>query len=124
MYDRYEMSRARFQAYAFQKLQKSRQDLSLLTDSDNYRYKHEAKQLCDLGTSITEKYGDTTGWKMKLRHDFDKVQEYDGPEKQLLETELSVGVGGIFAIAKDDRGKRIDIIRKTIQTPELEITEY
>ena len=74
--------------------------------------------MCDLGTAIHEKYGDFTSWKMKLRH---------SPRKDnkdlILESEIDLNIGGIYAKAKDDRGKRIWIIRKTVEGPKCKITQ-
>ena len=39
----------------------------LFSDSDNFRAKVEAKELCDLGCTIEEKYGPSRGWKLSLR---------------------------------------------------------
>lgn len=39
----------------------------MFSDSDNYRAKVEAKELCDLGCTIEEKYGPSRGWKLSLR---------------------------------------------------------
>ena len=48
---------------------------------------------------------------MKLRHKFDPKNKF------VLESEIDIGSGGIFAKAKDDRSKRINIIRKTVEGP-------
>ena len=42
----------------------------LLASSDQYRTKVEGRQLCDLGTTIPEKYGPETSWKMSLRNNY------------------------------------------------------
>jgi len=36
----------------------------LLADSDNFRSKLEARELCDLGCTVEEKYGPYTGWRL------------------------------------------------------------
>ena len=51
-------------------LDKQPQD-GLLNDSDQYRTKVEAKELCDLGNSVQEKYGPDKSWKYSLRQDWD-----------------------------------------------------
>jgi len=56
---------------------------------------------------------------MKLRQSPRKGKK----EKDVvLETEIDCNTGGIAAKAKDDRGKRIQIIRKTAEAPKCEIT--
>jgi hypothetical protein len=63
LFSKYDVSRARFSNYASQKVLKPKED-GLLADSDNYRTKVESKQLLDLGSTVEEKYGENTAWRL------------------------------------------------------------
>lgn len=67
-FEEYERKRANFSTFSSRKTSKPK-ELGLLADSDNFRSKQEARQLCDLGCSLEEKYGAYTGWKLGLRQD-------------------------------------------------------
>ena len=44
---------------------------SLYEGSDDFRAKVESSQLCDLGSSIFEKYGSESAWKLCLRTNYE-----------------------------------------------------
>ena len=48
-----------------------------------------------------------------------KLRDNKKEAKTILETRVSLGTGGIQSTVKDDRGKRIQIIRKTIDAPQV-----
>ena len=71
-HQQYQKKRARFQGYIAKKLDYKEEDInagkrSLFVDSDNFRIKQESKHLCDLGLSMSEKYGPDTAWVSDLR---------------------------------------------------------
>jgi uncharacterized protein YwqG len=61
----------------------------------------------DRGQSIQEKYGNSWGWKLQLRHDENRIGD-------IVEFKENVGgkFSGICSQTKDDRWKPIEIIRK------------
>ena len=67
----------------------------------------------DRGLSVREKYGGERGWKMLLR--FDERRKGD-----VLEWRQDAGgmFAGIATREKDDRWKPIEIVRKSISSPE------
>ena len=110
----------------------------LLADSDNFRSKLEARELCDLGCTVEEKYGPYTGWRLQLRNHFDEYAKIQAAKETAPESEeaqqrkpenvieYAVEAGGRFSglwsDVKDNRSKRIEIIRKTTDAPVAELT--
>jgi len=96
-----------------------------MVDSDNFRAKQEAKELCDLGCTVNEKYGPYSGWKLSLRHDFDKIKSTGTlPRNAIIDEDSNPIIDniiehkteyrfGITGTSKDNRTKQIEIIRKS-----------
>lgn len=96
-----------------------------MLDSDNFRQKVEQRELCDLGTSIQEKYGPYSGWKLQLRDYTTDLEtqvkkgeqiseENDKVTEKIVEYKCEVGgrFAGINSVFKDKRTKKIDVVRK------------
>ena len=100
----------------------------LYKDSESYRARQEGAKLCDLGCTLMEKYGPYRGWKLGLRNEFEdkaikhkKLPNCDKSgmkEGNVVEDRVDVGRGGISAMMTDDRNARIDLVRKTLVTPQ------
>lgn len=69
-FEQHEQKRNRFDNYVQVLLEKKPAE-TLMHDSDNFRAKQEAKELCDLGCTVEEKYGPYTSWKLSLRQNWD-----------------------------------------------------
>ena len=73
-FNKEEKKRKKFQQYINEKIDPEGQlkkKGSLFDDSDNFRSKVESRQLCELGSSIFEKFGPDIGWKVCLRTNYD-----------------------------------------------------
>lgn len=66
-FEKYESQRAQFMNISTRMTNKQPSQ-SLLKISDGFRKVQESKNLCDLGDTIVEKYGQQEGWKLTLRH--------------------------------------------------------
>lgn len=67
-YQKFSKGHATYQLYC-QKVFGRNTDLYL--DSESYRAKVEGAKLCDLGSTLMEKYGPYRGWKLGLRNKFE-----------------------------------------------------
>lgn len=78
-FEQHEQKRKQFNNYV-QLLLDRQPDETMIHDSDGFRAKQEAKELCDLGCSIDEKYGPYQSWKLSLRQSWD-LKEKSKPKK-------------------------------------------
>lgn len=106
----------------------------MYSTSDKFRSKRESQTLCDLGNTVEEKYGDR-GWKLALRKDIEfsvhknaetipeveKEGAIPDDDKIVIE-KVNMGNTGVDATTRDDRRKRIDIIRRTMIVPTPPLT--
>jgi hypothetical protein len=63
LFQKYDTKRNRFANYASHKVDKKMED-GLMANSDSYRSKVESRLLVDLGSTVEEKYGEYSAWKL------------------------------------------------------------